>query len=180
MLSADENKPIGKSGPSKRNTQQEGKKAERRRKSAQQQDPPQDQVQVQDALEAVSAPITSTENSPTETSVTDSSLTDSSAVVPITSEETVSYQTIANAYCSYTLQSLDDTRSFFEKFAGVRSLDKAFALQTEFAKQAYEGFATESQKILTLHGRLANQRLKRWEDLVARMINPSLNSTHQA
>jgi hypothetical protein len=112
----------------------------------------------------------------------DNSLADSPPVVPVTSAETgpVSYQTIANAYRDYTLQSLDRTGSFFEKLAGARSLDKAVELQTEFARQAYEGFATESQKICELHGQLARQRWNRWEDFAARMINPSLKPRRQA
>jgi hypothetical protein len=120
---------------------------------------------LQDAPEA--ALVTSTANSPTGTFPSDSS-----PVVPVASAETVpvSYRTIANAYRNYTRQSLDQTRSFFEKLGGVRSLDKAFELQTEFAKQAYEGFAAESQKIRELHSELARQRLKIWEGLVVRMI----------
>jgi hypothetical protein len=118
---------------------------------------------------------------PEDSSLADNSLADSPPVVPVTSAETgpVSYQTIANAYCDYTLQSLDRTGAFFEKLAGVRSLDKAVELQTEFARQACEGFATESQKICELHGKLARQRWNRWEDFAARMINP-LNPRHRA
>jgi hypothetical protein len=150
MLSGDDNRPIGKSGQRKRKAEQEGKKPEpRRRKAAQQQDPQPDQLQ--DAPEAISALVTSTSNSPT----------GSFPVVPVASAETVpvSYRTIANAYRNYTTQSLDQTRSFFEKLGGVRSLDKAFELQTEFAKQAYESFVAESQKIRELHSELA---LKIW------------------
>ena len=137
MLSGDNNRPTGKSGQRKRKAEQEGKKAEpRRRKAAQQQDPQPDQLQ--DAPEAISALGTSASNSPT----------GSLPVVPVASAETVpvSYRTIANAYRNYSTQSLDQTRSFFEKLGGVRSLDKAFELQTEFAKQAYESFLAESQK----------------------------------
>ncbi|MFY9952499.1 phasin family protein [Bradyrhizobium sp.] len=64
---------------------------------------------------------------------------------------------IANAYGNYGRQSLDQTWSIFEKLGGVRSLGKAFELQTEFAKQAYEGFVAESQKIRELHRELARQ-----------------------
>jgi hypothetical protein len=118
---------------------------------------------------------------PVDSPLADNSLADSPPVVPVTSAETgpVSYQTIANAYCDYTLQSLDRTGVFFEKLAGVRSLDKAVELQAEFARQACEGFATESQKICELHGKLARQRWNRWEDFAARMINP-LNPRHRA
>ena len=157
--------PSGKSGPRKRKARQGGKKAEpRRRTSAQQQAPQRDQLQG--ALEAISTPVTSTGDSRTGASPTDSSPVATAQNVP------VSYQTIANAYRNYTRQSLDQTRSFFDKLAGVRSFDKAFELQTEFAKQAYERFVAESQKIRELHSELARQGLKRWEDVVARTINP--------
>jgi hypothetical protein len=78
----------------------------------------------------------------------------------------VSYQTIANAYGDLTRRSLDQTTSFFEKFWGVRSLDKVFDLQTEFARQAYDSFVAESQRIRDLHRELAKQRLERWEGFV--------------
>jgi hypothetical protein len=214
MLSGDENKPIGKSGQRKKNTQNQGKKAlSRRRKSAQPQELQQDQFQ--DTPEAISTPVASTveDTRPgallidsSSAALTDSFPDDGVPTVKATSEEAVpvllaeailipsteatpvqpaetvavSYQTIANAYCSYTLQSLDQTRSFFEKLATVRSPDKALELQTEFARQAYEGFAAESQKIHELHGELAKQRVKRWEDFVAWMIGPSLNLVRQA
>jgi Phasin protein len=78
----------------------------------------------------------------------------------------VSYETIANAYGDLTRRSLDQTTSFFEKFWGVRSLDKVFELQSEFAKQAYDNFVAESQRIRDLHRELAKQRLERWEGFV--------------
>ena len=99
---------------------------------------------------------------------------------PVVEATPVSYQTIANAYYDYTWQSLDRTRSFFEKLAYVRSPNNVFELQTEFAKQSYESFATESQKIGELHSKLASQRLKRWEDLAARMISPPRSQPRQA
>jgi hypothetical protein len=100
----------------------------------------------------------------------------STQAVPIASTEiaqsasvdtaAVSYQTIANAYGDITRRSLDQTTSFFEKFWGVRSLDKVFELQTEFAKQACDNFVAESQRIRDLHRELAKQRLERWEGFV--------------
>ncbi len=100
--------------------------------------------------------------------------------LPVTSAEAepVRYQTIASAYCNYTLQSLDRTRSYLERLAAVRSPDKALELQSEFAKQAYEGFVTESQRICELHSKLAQERLKRWEDFVARMMPSSRSLPH--
>lgn len=80
----------------------------------------------------------------------------------------ISIQTIANAYGDYTKKSLQETRSFLEKLMGARSLDKALEVQTEFAKQTYETFVAESQKICGLYGELAKQAYKPWEGFVAK------------
>jgi hypothetical protein len=72
----------------------------------------------------------------------------------------IDFQTIAMAYGNYTRKSLEQTRSLFERLAGVRSLDKAIEIQTEFAKQAYETFLTESQKIRELYSGLAKQNFE--------------------
>jgi len=71
----------------------------------------------------------------------------------------VSLQTIANAYRDYTRKSFEEFGSFVEQLSGVRSLDKAMTVQTEFVKRAYETSVAESQKICELHNRLARQTL---------------------
>jgi hypothetical protein len=76
--------------------------------------------------------------------------------------------TIATAYSDYTRKSLEETRSFVEKLSGVRSLDKAVEVQTEFAKQAYETFVAESQKMRELYGKLARQTFKPLEGFVTK------------
>jgi hypothetical protein len=78
------------------------------------------------------------------------------------------FQAIATAYGDYTKKSFENTRSFVEKLSGVRSLEKAIEIQTEFARTAYETFVTESQKIGALYGDLAKQSYKPFAGLVAR------------
>jgi hypothetical protein len=80
----------------------------------------------------------------------------------------VDFQTLATAYGNYTKKSFEQTQAFVEKLSGVRSLDKAVEIQTEFAKQAYETFVTESQKIRELYRGLAKKNLQPFEGLVAR------------
>jgi phasin family protein len=77
-------------------------------------------------------------------------------------------QTIATAYGDYTKKSFEDTKSYVEKMSGVKSLDKAIEVQTEFAKSAYETFVTESQKIAGLYTDLAKQTFKPFEGIVAK------------
>jgi hypothetical protein len=125
--------------------------------------------QLQDAQEQVneqiSAPVEWSDISPLETSATDIIPT-----VPAVSKPVVaSIATIANAYGAYNGKSVELTWSFLEKLAAVRSLDKAFEVQTEFAKQAFETFLAESRKIHELHSELAGQRVVQFEGFVARI-----------
>jgi hypothetical protein len=83
-----------------------------------------------------------------------------------------SFQAIATAYGDYTKKSFEDTRSFVEKLSGVKSLDKAIEIQTEFAKSAFETFVAESQKIGALYSDLAKQTYKPFGGLLAK-TNPT-------
>jgi hypothetical protein len=80
----------------------------------------------------------------------------------------VSLQTIANAYRDYTRKSFEEFGSFVEQLSGVRSLDKAMTVQTEFVKRAYETSVVESQKICELHNRLAKQTLDPFKGLTGK------------
>jgi hypothetical protein len=79
-------------------------------------------------------------------------------------------QAIAAAYGDYTKKSFEDTKSLVEKLSGVKSLDKALEVQTEYAKSAYETFVAESQKIAGLYSDLAKQTFKPYEGLVAKFV----------
>jgi hypothetical protein len=93
---------------------------------------------------------------------------DASPVAAPAAVAPVSMQTIANAYRDYTRKSFEETTCFFEQLTGVRSLDQAIEIQTEFAKRAYATFVAQSQKICELHGELAKQTFKPLERLVSR------------
>ena len=55
-----------------------------------------------------------------------------------------------------------------EQLSGVRSLDKAMTVQSEFVKRAYETSVAESQKICELHNRLAKQTLDPFKGLTSK------------
>jgi phasin family protein len=80
----------------------------------------------------------------------------------------VSLQTIANAYRDYTRKSIEDFGSFVEQLSGVRTLDKAMTVQSEFVKRAYETSVAESQKICELHNKLAKQTLQPFQGLMGK------------
>jgi hypothetical protein len=81
----------------------------------------------------------------------------------------IGIQTIANAYADYTMNSIEEGRSFVDRLMGVRSFDKAIEVQTEFARRVYANFVGESQKMCELYGELARQAFRPWEHFAARM-----------
>ena len=169
MSTTHQSKAGGKPGQRSRKADQRG------RKSDQQQSPKLDQ---QDANEQIHATVASTDAStngavaladaPSISTVAPADTPSITAVAPADNLP-ISIQTIANAYGDYTKKSLHDTRSFVEKLMGVRSLDKAVVIQIEFARQAYETFVAESQKISGLYGELAKQIFKPLEGFVAKV-----------
>jgi phasin family protein len=182
MSTTHQNKPSGKPG-------QRSRKADpRSHKPDQQQSPKLDQ---QDAKEQIDATVASTDAStiravaPADAPSTGAvapadvpsigavALADAPSVRAVAPADNfpISIQTIANAYGDYTKKSLQDTRSFVEKLMGVRSLDKAIEIQTEFARQAYETFVAESQKISELYSELAKQIFKPLEGFVAKVTH---------
>ncbi|TMK48882.1 MAG: phasin family protein [Alphaproteobacteria bacterium] len=83
-------------------------------------------------------------------------------------EQLEGIQAIATAYGDYSKKSYEDTKSYVEKLSGVKSLDKAIEVQTEYAKSAYESFVAESQKIASLYTDLVKQAYKPLEGVVAK------------
>jgi hypothetical protein len=79
------------------------------------------------------------------------------------------FHAITTAYSDYTKKSFEDTRSFVEKLSGVKSVDKAIEIQTEFAKSTFETFMAESQKIGALYRDLASQSYKPFGGFLAKM-----------
>src|ERR1700680_1261658 len=161
MTTTDQNKPPGRPGPRSRRAEQ------RTRKADQQQSPKPDQLH--DAREQIDATVASTDVSPI-AAVASTETPSIGALVPIGTFSiaavapadafSIGLQTIAAAYGAYARKSFEETGSFIEKLSGVRSLDKAIEVQAEFAKQAYETFVAESQKIASLYGALAKQTFK--------------------
>ena len=158
MSTTHQNKPSGKPGQRNRKADQRSQKPD------QQQGPKLDQLQ--DAREQIDATVASTETfpmgavAPTENASIGALVPiDTFSIGPVAPADTFSigFQTIAIAYGAYTRKSFEETGSFIEKLSGVRSLDKAIEIQAEFAKQAFETFLAESQKICELYSELAKQ-----------------------
>ena len=80
-----------------------------------------------------------------------------------------SVQAITAAHAEYTKKALQDGSEFISKLTSLKAPGDFMALQSDFAKTAYETFVAESKKISELYADLAKQAYKPLEGLVAKM-----------
>ena len=90
------------------------------------------------------------------------------AAVASAGSYTKNLQAIATAYTDYTKKSFEEGSAFLEKLSGVRSLDKAIEVQTDYAKSAYEGFVAQATKIGELYADLAKETYKPFESYMVK------------
>jgi hypothetical protein len=76
---------------------------------------------------------------------------------------------ITAAHADYTKKALQDGSEFMTKLASLKAPGDVMALQSEYAKTAYEAFVSEAKKISGLYADLAKQTYKPLEGLVAKM-----------
>lgn len=84
-------------------------------------------------------------------------------------------QAIATAVGDYARKSCEDGNAFVEKLIGTKSFDKALEAQSEYARNSYESFVAESQKIGGLYADLAKQAYKPFETFAAKLTPTTTN-----
>ena len=92
------------------------------------------------------------------------------AEVAMKSAETMSKgaQAIAVEVADYSKKAFEDSSAMLEKLFGVKSIEKAIELQSEFANTSYEGFVAKATKIGELYADLAKESYKPFETLLAK------------
>ncbi len=81
-------------------------------------------------------------------------------------------QAIAVETADYAKKAFEETTATLEKLVGARTLDKAFEIQSDYVKSAYENFVVQSTKIGELYANLAKEALKPFEGVVATNAKP--------
>ena len=72
-------------------------------------------------------------------------------------------QAIAVETTEYAKKNFEAGSAALEKLVAAKSLDKAIEVQTDYAKQAYEGFVAEATKIGDLYAELFKDTYKPFE-----------------
>lgn len=78
------------------------------------------------------------------------------------------FQTIATEATEYSKKSFETGSAVIEKLVAAKSLEKAIEIQTDYAKQAYEGFVAQATKIGELYAEVAKDAYKPYESIVAK------------
>jgi hypothetical protein len=77
-------------------------------------------------------------------------------------------QTLAAESADYSKKSFEEGSAALEKLLGARSLDKAFEIQSAYAKTAYEGFVAQATRMGELYADIAKETYKPFESFVGK------------
>ena len=72
-------------------------------------------------------------------------------------------QTIAVEVADYSKKVFEQGTATAEKLLGVKSLDKAFEVQADYAKSSYEGFVAQATRLGELYADLAKEAYRPFE-----------------
>jgi hypothetical protein len=67
---------------------------------------------------------------------------------------------IAAETMDYSKKSFEKSRALFEKLMGVKTIDEAIKLQSDFATSAYEDFVAQASKIGEMYSSLATDAFR--------------------
>jgi phasin family protein len=79
-----------------------------------------------------------------------------------------SAQAIVVEVVDYSKKSVEGSAAAWEKLMGVKSIEKAMEVQSEYLKSSYEGFVAEASKLSELYVDLAKEAYKPFESALAK------------
>ncbi len=78
-------------------------------------------------------------------------------------------QVIAAEATDYSKKSFEAGSQAFEKLLNAKSFEKAIEIQSDYARQAYEGFVAEATRFGQLYADLAKDAYKPYESIAAKV-----------
>lgn len=78
-------------------------------------------------------------------------------------------QALAVEATEYSRKAFEDGAAAFEKLTAARSLEKAVEIQTDYARQAYEGFVAQTSRVNELYAEIAKDAYRPFETAVAKV-----------
>src|SRR5215510_10328158 len=78
-------------------------------------------------------------------------------------------QAITAAIADYTRRSFEHGAKTMEKLVGAKSPDRAFEVQTEYARAAYEDYVSYATNLCQLYVDLGREAFRSYQDLTAKL-----------
>jgi len=78
-------------------------------------------------------------------------------------------QDISAEITNYSKKSFEDSTAALERLLGAKTLEKAIEVQSEYLKNAYEGFVTQATKLGELYADLAKESYKPFEGYLSKV-----------
>ncbi|MDA4847768.1 phasin family protein [Hoeflea poritis] len=76
-------------------------------------------------------------------------------------------QTLTTEASDYSKKSYEENAAVIEQLFGAKTLEKAFEIQSEYAKNSYEGFVAQATKMSEIYADAARNAYKPYEAAVA-------------
>ena len=78
------------------------------------------------------------------------------------------FQKVGKETVDYSKKSFEQSSAMMEKLAGIKTLDKAYEVQADYAKSAYEDFVSFASKVGELYTSFAKDSVKPYEMMVSK------------
>src|SRR5262245_13750370 len=78
-------------------------------------------------------------------------------------------QAIVSEIADYSKRSFENGTKTLENLLGVRSLDKAIEVQTEYIRAAYEDYVSHATQLGQLYADLGKETFKSYQDFAAKV-----------
>ena len=82
---------------------------------------------------------------------------------------TKGFQALAAETADYSKRSFDTSAKAFESLLGAGSLDKAVEVQSDYMRNAYEGYVSQATKFSEIFQSMARDAYKPYEGLFGKM-----------
>jgi phasin family protein len=80
------------------------------------------------------------------------------------------FQAIGGRMTDYSKQAFEDATRAFEQLMGVKSLEQAVEIQSQYAKKAFDNWVAEASKLSEMYAELARDAYKPIEKAAARKL----------
>lgn len=77
-------------------------------------------------------------------------------------------QALSTEAADYSRKAFENGSATMEKLASAKSPEKAFEIQSAYAKDAYEGFVAQATKMGDLYAEMAKEAYQPYESLVGK------------